>query len=650
MTVSKTVAYRLRNSHEIAALVKNPSFSYGVLARRSSTLSAKDPWFTIEIFKLFTREPTRDDPRPYNLIGGHANQASWQVLVRGHRWWQHRRLRTIVRSVAKNLDKLGGSGIGPIDAIEKILPRSPSPKLRDVVSPREATEAGDALYDRLNSLGLRRKAEQAAQLRHQEQAYERSVEEMRSTRSVGNLESIGLLDPRRASWNDIDVPLHERGVRLGWLRDFVGRCLPTTMVHPSRAEPAMHELMEQHIKPVTNSLRAPLYALVPMHERGKPTAFLSYSWNNPVLSGQSLYQCGTLDAFGNRRQGRADIDDEFVWMDVVCYNQYTLKSAAIGVDMEKVISSIGRMYIAVTPTPLFDRLWCLWELLASLKHRCKIEFCLAPLNGRTENRIMSNDFFQAFDGFENARATVAGDYRLLLDAILRDYGSIRAADDHVRQLLRGELIEIYPEKVDLFNERWQIGPQGSSSRSSGYVAASEPVKSDDATVANEQLDSAEDYITRAEEYEKVENSSEAMRHYRQALSIYKKDGSNRRDVILADLFQRIGALQRKAGDLNGALQSYKAGADCAEAAANSDNKHRSTCAIFHRQIARTHVSLGNLDDALLAFRTCLRMLESARSISPTDREGIEHDVGTVSVEIGDILLDQGKLVLALAGC
>ncbi|MFS4895188.1 hypothetical protein SOO45_14090, partial [Staphylococcus aureus] len=96
------------------------------------------------------------------------------------------------------------------------------------------------------------------------------------------------------------------------------------------------------------------------------------------------------------------IDDEFVWMDVVCYNQYTLKSAAIGVDMEKVISSIGRMYIAVTPTPLFDRLWCLWELLASLKHRCKIEFCLAPLNGRTENRIMSNDFFQAFDGFENA--------------------------------------------------------------------------------------------------------------------------------------------------------------------------------------------------------------------------------------------------------
>jgi hypothetical protein len=298
-----------------------------------------------------------------------------------------------------------------------------------------------------------------------------------------------LLDEQSCSWQERDVPLSERGIRLSWLYNFIDSVLyrdalddyqrnyKSRMAEYERAlaqqkaylygpwdnipwidatpprEPVLLQLttrqfVNQYVIRLTEQLQAPLYARVPTSQRGKPTAFLSHAWD-AVLLGVPRHSLslksyrGTLDAFG---QGIAGVQDEFVWIDFVCYNQHKLTEETIAFDMEAIITSIGKVAFAVTPVPLFDRLWCLWELLSVSRAACQTLFCAAP-DYRSEKRTTVNDFFNAFTSVTNARASNHEDYGKLLGAMVSRFGSTIAADVYITDLMkrgmRSEWFELY---------------------------------------------------------------------------------------------------------------------------------------------------------------------------------------------------------------
>jgi hypothetical protein len=296
--------------------------------------------------------------------------------------------------------------------------------------------------------------------------------------------AVELMDERSCRWNEADVPLPERGVRFSWLRDFVGSIcwrhnesvrqarhwleerlqweerdrwypqppMPSHLQQVDPCRPAefsqltVHELVAQHIVPLTEAIRGPLYARVPPSDRAKPEVFLSHAWANSVLSPVPQWHGGTLDALDS--EGVAGIKEKFVWIDFVCYNQHAIAAETIAFDMEAIIRSIGSVAFAVTPTPLFDRIWCLWEVLSVSQTGARARFCAGP-GYRTDKRVMVNKFFEAFKSVEAAHATKTGDYEKLLAAMISRFGSIEAADAHIRKLMREEMahkwFELFPE-------------------------------------------------------------------------------------------------------------------------------------------------------------------------------------------------------------
>jgi hypothetical protein len=56
-----------------------------------------------------------------------------------------------------------------------------------------------------------------------------------------------------------------------------------------------HGLVNRVIKPLTASIKAPLYAVVPEQFRGRPTTFVSHTWSS-LLMGPDRQRIGTLDA------------------------------------------------------------------------------------------------------------------------------------------------------------------------------------------------------------------------------------------------------------------------------------------------------------------------------------------------------------------
>jgi hypothetical protein len=285
-----------------------------------------------------------------------------------------------------------------------------------------------------------------------------------------------LIDEQSCRWNEADVPLPERGVRFSWLCNFIRSIcweqnepvreqlrlresvrkweeharwsmddLPTPDAYkgidlsgpePRFYDATIHDLVAQYIVPLTKAIQGPLYARVPPSDRGKPEVFLSHAWANSVLSPVPQWHGGTFDAFDSK--GIVGIKEQFVWIDFACYNQHTITPDTIAFDMEEIIRSIGNVAFAVTMTPLFDRIWCLWEVLSVSQSGARARFCVGP-GYRTDKRVMVNKFFEAFKSVKDARSTKTGDYEKLLAAMIARFGSIAAADEHVRTLMREEM-------------------------------------------------------------------------------------------------------------------------------------------------------------------------------------------------------------------
>jgi hypothetical protein len=288
--------------------------------------------------------------------------------------------------------------------------------------------------------------------------------------------AVELIDEQSCLWNEVDVPLPERGVRFSWLCNFVRsiywqrnepvreqlrlreqarlwkdcerqhlgnlstpdalKAVRLNGPEPKFYEATVHNLVAEHIVPLTKAIRAPLYARVPPSDRGKPEVFLSHAWANSVLSPAPQWQGGTLDAFNS--EGIAGIKEEFVWIDFACYNQHAIAAETIAFDIEAIIRSIGNVAFAITMTPLFDQMWCLWEILSVSQTGARARFCVGP-GCRTDKLEMVNKFFEAFKSVKEARATKTGDYDKLLAAMISRFGSIAAADEHIRKLMREEM-------------------------------------------------------------------------------------------------------------------------------------------------------------------------------------------------------------------
>lgn len=277
-----------------------------------------------------------------------------------------------------------------------------------------------------------------------------------------------LLDPADSSWHESEVPLASRGVKLSWICDYVysfylphlerqRRQLRAAEAAESQRKASLwdmsgripepdpvviddltvhqmttHELVGRHVLPATQTLLAPLYARVPHDMRGRPTVFLSHAWANPVLELVDGAH-GTLNAFLE-----GPMAGEYVWIDFVCYNQHRLAPDRIAFDMEELIGSIGKVAFAVTDTPLFNRIWCLWEMVAVSRTGASSAFPIAP-RYRANKVAMANSFFEAFLSVEEASATVQADADKLFAAMLTVFGSLDAANRFIRGQMREHL-------------------------------------------------------------------------------------------------------------------------------------------------------------------------------------------------------------------
>jgi ankyrin repeat protein len=258
-------------------------------------------------------------------------------------------------------------------------------------------------------------------------------------------------------WSDRNVPLAQRGVRLSWLVGMVRNLLED--VNRPRAEVSaeaqralshnragmwgLHDrpdmevpsipkygllnvrsLVDHFVLPLTVELRAPLWAYVPEEHRGVPDYFVSHTWNS-LLLGPPQQAIGTLDAIEHLGQ--------HVWIDFVAYNQHTIES--IPTDMEAVVGKIGKVVFAATPIPMLGRIWCLWELLCA--NRTGTDFDIAIKPGFRNDKILAvNTFYRSFVGVENAVATKPEDRKIISAAVLAQFGSAAAADEHLDRALR----------------------------------------------------------------------------------------------------------------------------------------------------------------------------------------------------------------------
>ena len=183
--------------------------------------------------------------------------------------------------------------------------------------------------------------------------------------------------------SDKQTPIHERGIRLDWLIDFVKAVergwqevlsrrdsqrrasmnydtvpWPDPLPVSDQQEMTAEFVVEYAVRPLTAESRAPLYSRVPPEHRGRPNMFVSHAWSNPLIGGNAFT---TLYAIKHPYKSHSAV--EFVWLDVACYNQHRVE--VVAADMKAVISSIGRIALPMINAAPFGRLWCLWELLCA---------------------------------------------------------------------------------------------------------------------------------------------------------------------------------------------------------------------------------------------------------------------------------------------
>ncbi len=274
-----------------------------------------------------------------------------------------------------------------------------------------------------------------------------------------NLDTIakksGLREEGDISWRDGDVPLHERGVHLEWLNDFVWNVSrdwqdileqheyhrkaniyfdnvpePSPLPFPAGQEMTSAFLVANVIQPMTEVFAGPLFARIPKEYIGRPDLFVSHAWSNPLV-GNAFAELEAL-----RRPYVKRGTTEYVWLDVVCYNQHRAESVAA--DMKAIVASIGRVGIPMVNSVPFSRLWCLWELLCA--HVAEAEVHVYEATGSVYDLgYLARCFHDEFKSVERAATTLSSDRDQILSAMVSTFGSIQKTDDYVHLLVDGML-------------------------------------------------------------------------------------------------------------------------------------------------------------------------------------------------------------------
>ena len=130
--------------------------------------------------------------------------------------------------------------------------------------------------------------------------------------------------------------------------------------------------MKEIIIPMTKKIKGPLLAFVPEEHRGPPRVFVSHAWSAHVYT--PAYKFGTLQAV-SPQELRESKKSSFglIWFATI-----STQTSRLHQDMAQVIGKIGRIAFPITPTPLFDRIWCLWELLCAAKSELRRSFAPHP--------------------------------------------------------------------------------------------------------------------------------------------------------------------------------------------------------------------------------------------------------------------------------
>ncbi len=271
-----------------------------------------------------------------------------------------------------------------------------------------------------------------------------------------------LMPLEACSWREDDVPLAERGVRVGWLYDFVKRIYsaidglwteydlankkaknddrfasdrnpnyrPGDIKWPDRPVYSLPltttQLVSLFIAPLTSHIKAPLYARIPPEHRGRPSKFISHTWNSYASQGVH----GTLDMVQDRNH------DSFVWIDIVCYNQHRVLNENIYSDMKEIISRIGQIAFVLTTEPFFTRSWCLWEIVCA--NQTNAEVSIYNQIARIQKKYWSSEKHalpKKFKSITNLSAIKQHDKDKIFELLVSTFGSVQQADEYIHSIL-----------------------------------------------------------------------------------------------------------------------------------------------------------------------------------------------------------------------
>jgi hypothetical protein len=261
--------------------------------------------------------------------------------------------------------------------------------------------------------------------------------------------TVGILPADACRWHEEDVPLERRGVSLSWLGDLAMEFVKTKLgiadrlryqneasrrydnVPPAEYPPFELEggtstaLFAEHIvRPLTKALRCPLYARVPERYRGTPTTFVSHTWSSELAGyAYSIVRSGV---------GR----NEFVWIDIGCYNQHAVDEPAR--HMKQVIASIGHLTMPIVWPGPFNRTWCLWEIVCAHIAGAPIEFTEPTAQARDVGGSREA-FRDTFKSTADSVATYDVDKKSILAEMVTAFGSLSRADSYIVDLFDSKL-------------------------------------------------------------------------------------------------------------------------------------------------------------------------------------------------------------------
>ena len=255
-----------------------------------------------------------------------------------------------------------------------------------------------------------------------------------------------LLPIGKTAWTERDTPIMLRGVDGRYLRGFLNAVREGRDQRIRGYEQAwrLNVLVEwdppfdqseyerpltsrnfvhTHVLEWTASAKAPLLARVPEQYRGRPTLFLSYTWDSDWFANG----WGVIEALSDHLRPR-----DHVWMDVFCHNQHNIGSVAD--QMEAVISGVDRLLLPMSQPEWYQRAWCIWEVLCAIKHQKPIQFLEYGRKLRDYKRIRQY-YLANFRGIEASEATVAEDKELIIAFAKSLFGSIAKTDRTLEEFM-----------------------------------------------------------------------------------------------------------------------------------------------------------------------------------------------------------------------